>query len=234
MSWKTPAMQSPPVSELPKAAPLKVALEDESYSGGSQGSAIVRKWSEYNHQWAGLIVLVAGLLALVSKFQGQRWAGRVTSEKAALVFPALCTACGALLLTHTHATGNIRGRALCRDEPYADRLARRDRGMGKVAQAARSRRRILCPATRADHSRRQLDLAALPDFCGSDPSQLQGILSCRIKSLRPCLDTRAIRFEVSVRAGAFGAQNLIPKITKQHGNAVSPVSLATDQHHPAR
>ena len=89
-------------------------LEDESYSGGSQGSAIVRKWLEYNHQWAGLIVLVAGLLALVSKFQGQRWAGRVTSEKAALVFPALCTACGALLLTHTHATGNIR------EELYAE------------------------------------------------------------------------------------------------------------------
>jgi copper resistance protein D len=175
MSWKTPGLQSPKVSELPKATPLKVHLEDESFSGGSQDPAIARKWSEYNHQWAGLIVLAAGLLALVSRFKGQGWArnwpllfiglaifivvradadawplgprsfwatfaesdvlqhrlyaflitcfaifewavetGRLSSEKAALVFPALCAAGGALLLTHSHATGNIR------DELFAE------------------------------------------------------------------------------------------------------------------
>ncbi|MBV8630642.1 MAG: CopD family protein, partial [Silvibacterium sp.] len=173
MSWRTPALQSPNVSELPKAAPLKVHLEDESFSGGSQDALISRKWSEYNHQWAGVIVLAAGLLALLSKLKGQRWArnwpllfiglaifivvradadawplgprsfwatfaesdvlqhrlyallitcfavfewavetGRLKSEKAALVFPALCAAGGALLLTHSHATGNIKDELL--------------------------------------------------------------------------------------------------------------------------
>jgi len=169
MSWRSPGLHSPKVSELPKAPPLKVHLEDVSFSGGSLGNAMSRKWSEYNHQWAGLIVLVTGALALVSRFKGQAWArnwpllfiglavfiviradadawplgprsfwatfaesdvlqhrlyallitcfaifewavetGRLNSQKAALVFPALCAAGGALLLTHSHATGNIK------------------------------------------------------------------------------------------------------------------------------
>ena len=175
LSWKTPALQSPKISEMPKFGPLKAHLEDVSFTGGSQESETGRKWSEYNHQWAGLIVLVAGSLALVSRFKGQRWAsnwpllfiglaifiviradadawplgprsfwasfaesdvlqhrlfavlivcfaffewavetGRLDSEKAALVFPALCAVGGALLLTHTHATGNIK------DELFAE------------------------------------------------------------------------------------------------------------------
>jgi len=175
LSWKTPALQSPKISEMPKFGPLKAHLEDVSFTGGSQESETGRKWSEYNHQWAGLIVLAAGSLALVSRFKGQRWAsnwpllfiglaifivvradadawplgprsfwasfaesdvlqhrlyallivcfaifewavetGRLDSEKAALVFPALCAIGGALLLTHTHATGNIK------DELFAE------------------------------------------------------------------------------------------------------------------
>ena len=30
-------------------------------------------WSEYNHHWAGLIVLTAGLLALISRYRWARW-----------------------------------------------------------------------------------------------------------------------------------------------------------------
>jgi putative copper resistance protein D len=31
-------------------------------------------WSEYNHHWAGLVMLLAGALALVSRFRPMRWA----------------------------------------------------------------------------------------------------------------------------------------------------------------
>lgn len=175
MSPKTPVLQSPRYADLPKAPPLKAHLEDASFSGGRVNDAVNRKWSEYNHQWSGLIVLAAGLLAFVSRFKGQRWAknwpllfiglaifiilradadtwplgprsfwasfaevdvlehrifallitsfaifewavetGRLKSEKAALVFPALCAVGGALLITHTHATSNIK------DEVFAE------------------------------------------------------------------------------------------------------------------
>ena len=33
-----------------------------------------KEWSEYNHHWAGLIVLIAGLLALLSRHRTMRWA----------------------------------------------------------------------------------------------------------------------------------------------------------------
>ena len=51
--------------------------------GGCQESQFVatvgsdtndKKWSEYNHHWAGLIVLMAGLLALISRHRTMRWA----------------------------------------------------------------------------------------------------------------------------------------------------------------
>ena len=175
MSPKPPVLHSPKYSDLPKPPDLKWHLEDASYSGGRVNDAMNRKWSEYNHQWSGLIVLMAGLLALVSRFRGQRWAknwpllfiglaifiilradadtwplgprsfwasfsevdvlehrifallitcfavfewavetGRLKSDKAALVFPALCAIGGALLITHTHATSNIK------DEVFAE------------------------------------------------------------------------------------------------------------------
>ena len=41
-------------------------------NGGSD--ATDREWSEYNHHWAGLIVLAAGLLAFASRFARLRWA----------------------------------------------------------------------------------------------------------------------------------------------------------------
>ena len=175
MSWKWPRLETPRLADLPKAAPLKKHLEDTSFTGGSTNDAISQRWSEYNHQWSGLIVLAAGLLALVSRFRGQGWArnwpllffglavfivlradpdawplgprpfwgsfaesevlehrlfavlitcfaifewavetGRVKDGKAAMVFPMLCAVGGALLITHTHGTGDLR------DELYAE------------------------------------------------------------------------------------------------------------------
>ena len=175
MSPKPLVLHSPNHADLPKAPPLKAHLEEASFAGGRTNDLLNRKWSEYNHQWSGLIVLAAGLLAFVSRFKGQRWAknwpllfiglaifiilradadtwplgprsfwesfaevdvlehrffaflitcfalfewavetGRLKSQKAALVFPALCAVGGALLITHTHATGDIK------DEVFAE------------------------------------------------------------------------------------------------------------------
>ena len=129
-------------------------------------------WSEYNHHWAGLFVLVMGGLALLNQ-AGVRWArhwpltllglavfllirsdpevwpmgyvpffeafrdvevlqhrvfvllitvfavfewgvrtGRIRSRRAALVFPLLTAAGGALLLTHSHAISNVKDQLL--------------------------------------------------------------------------------------------------------------------------
>jgi putative copper resistance protein D len=129
-------------------------------------------WSEYNHHWAGLFVVLIGVLALLYQ-AGVRWAkhwplallglaaflairsdpevwpmgyvgifeslrdvevlqhrmfvlliivfavfewsvrtGRLKSPKAAMVFPLLTAAGGALLLTHSHAISNVKDQLL--------------------------------------------------------------------------------------------------------------------------
>jgi putative copper resistance protein D len=130
-------------------------------------------WSEYNHAWAGIVLFVMGILALLSRHRYFRWTriwplmflglavflllradpenwplgpygfwasfsspdvlqhriavvmivlfaifqfgvetGRVKSQAAALVFPAVCALGGALLLTHTHALSNVKEELL--------------------------------------------------------------------------------------------------------------------------
>jgi copper resistance protein D len=75
LSWKRPhLLHTPSVADLPPAPPLKQHLEEASFATGRALDAMNQQWSEYNHQWSGLIVLAAGLLALVSRFKGQGWA----------------------------------------------------------------------------------------------------------------------------------------------------------------
>ncbi|MCU1258758.1 MAG: copper resistance protein [Bryobacterales bacterium] len=130
-------------------------------------------WSEYNHHWAGLVVFVMGILAVLSRYRWFTWARhwpvafvglavflllradpenwplgpsgfwesfsssdvaqhrlfvllivlfaafewgvqthQLKAPKAALVFPAVCTAGGALLLTHVHAVTNLQEELL--------------------------------------------------------------------------------------------------------------------------
>ena len=130
-------------------------------------------WSEYNHNWAGIIVLGVGLLSFLARTGHFPWArhwplmflglavflflrsdpenwplgpngfwesfsspdvlqhrvivllvtafaifewsvvtGRVKSPAAALVFPGVCILGGAILLTHSHALGNIKDELL--------------------------------------------------------------------------------------------------------------------------
>lgn len=166
IEWRWPSFHTPAVAQLAPPTPLSVAVREATFTGGSASDANDRAWSEYNHHWAGLIVLVAGALALVSHLPSQRWARhwpllflglsvfilfradpecwplgprpfwasftapdvlehrlyalliaafsvfewgaetrRLHWPRARFIFPALCAAGGALLLTHTHALG---------------------------------------------------------------------------------------------------------------------------------
>lgn len=130
-------------------------------------------WSEYNHNWAGLVVLLMGILAMLSRLNHFSWAkawplmflglaiflffradpecwplgpqgfwvaflkaevlqhrvavmlivafaifqyrvetNRLKSMSASLVFPSVCALGGVVLLTHTHALGNIKEEML--------------------------------------------------------------------------------------------------------------------------
>lgn len=166
VEWRWPSFHAPAFSQLAPPTPLSVAVREATYTGGSVSDANDRAWSEYNHHWAGLIVLAAGALALISRLPGHGWArhwpllflglsifillradpecwplgprpfwasftapdvlehrayavliaifsifewgvqtGRFRRPRARFVFPVLCAAGGALLLTHTHAFG---------------------------------------------------------------------------------------------------------------------------------
>jgi len=173
MRWVEPRLSSPPFQALAPVTTIRVAIQESLFSSGWQNDANDRAWSEYNHHWSGLIVLVAGLLALLARFQRFRWAqywpllfiglavfivlradpenwplgprsfwasfsspdvlqhrayavlitafaifecavetGRVKSPAASYVFPLLCAAGGALLMTHAHPLSNIKDSIL--------------------------------------------------------------------------------------------------------------------------
>jgi copper resistance protein D len=70
-----PRMTSPAASQLSPPTSIETAVrENEFQGGGASSDAIDRQWSEYNHHWAGLVVLAAGLLAFLSRFAVMRWA----------------------------------------------------------------------------------------------------------------------------------------------------------------
>jgi putative copper resistance protein D len=169
-----PRMTSPVFAALAPTTPLDVAIKNTQFNVASPPSdANGRAWSEYNHHWSGLIVLAAGVLALLSRLPKAQWArnwplvfaglavfivlrgdpeswplgprpfwasmavpdimqhrfyallilafavfewgnqtGRWRSHWASLVFPLLCAAGGALLLTHNHSVGNVKEELL--------------------------------------------------------------------------------------------------------------------------
>jgi putative copper resistance protein D len=173
MQPKWPRMQTPPLSELSPASSL--AIPQNSLLPGSFLPGQKRQtnnpadiaWSEYNHHWAGLVVLAIGILAVFSRrflwarywplvflglaafllvradsenwplgprgfwesfqvaevaqhrvfvllivaFAVFEWAvqtHRLAASRAGLVFPLVCAAGGALLLTHSHSLGNVK------------------------------------------------------------------------------------------------------------------------------
>ncbi len=85
MSPQAPRLASPSVQELPEdvyAAQKKAfevgSLSTESYVPGQTGTRpntpAEKAWSEYNHHWAGIVVLSMGLLALVAQAGRISWA----------------------------------------------------------------------------------------------------------------------------------------------------------------
>jgi putative copper resistance protein D len=69
-----PRMSSPPLAALTPPSSLAVAVQDSQFVPTVGSDDTDRAWSEYNHHWAGLIVLIAGLLALLSRHRTMRWA----------------------------------------------------------------------------------------------------------------------------------------------------------------
>jgi copper resistance protein D len=74
MHPELPRLTSPAVSQLTPPTSLETAVRETEFQATGGSDATDRKWSEYNHHWAGLIVLVAGLLAFASRFALLRWA----------------------------------------------------------------------------------------------------------------------------------------------------------------
>lgn len=85
MSPQAPRLSSPTVQELPEDvyAAQKIAFEvgslsTESYVPGQTGTRpntpAEKAWSEYNHHWAGIVVLSMGLLALLAQAGKISWA----------------------------------------------------------------------------------------------------------------------------------------------------------------
>lgn len=183
-SPRLPRLSSPEwkeLSESTKETLKKAAASGQSvpvsfvpgqFAAGTNGPAD-RAWSEYNHNWAGLIVFLMGILALFSRSRYFAWAKiwplaflglavflflradpenwplgpngfwasfgeaevlqhrlavllliafagfqylvetkKLKSQEAALVFPIVCILGGMVLLTHSHALGNIKEELL--------------------------------------------------------------------------------------------------------------------------
>lgn len=69
-----PRMTSPPAAALTPPTSMAVAIKVSEFQPMAASDANDRAWSEYNHHWAGLVVLVAGFLAFLSRFPAARWA----------------------------------------------------------------------------------------------------------------------------------------------------------------
>lgn len=76
MTPQWPRLTSPSFSALKPPTSLRVGLEQHEFGAGSQNDAMDDAWSEYNHHWAGIMVLLAGFLALFASTgkRSLRWA----------------------------------------------------------------------------------------------------------------------------------------------------------------
>jgi putative copper resistance protein D len=181
---RMPRLKSPPLSalsesgeEVAKRAAAAGVVIPPSFVPGQAAASFTGPgdiaWSEYNHNWAGIIVLGVGLLSflnrtgyfpwakhwplmflglavflflrsdpenwplgpngfwesfsapdvlqhrlivlLVTAFAVFEWSvvtDRIKSPAAGLVFPGVCALGGAILLTHSHALGNVKDELL--------------------------------------------------------------------------------------------------------------------------
>jgi putative copper resistance protein D len=64
MHWVAPRFSTPAFSQLAPPSSLAVSVQDAAFRDGTYSDATDRAWSEYNHHWAGLLVLFTGVFAL--------------------------------------------------------------------------------------------------------------------------------------------------------------------------
>jgi copper resistance protein D len=81
-----PRLHSPSFAALTPPSSMENAVQVHAFDGEGASDANDRAWSEYNHHWAGIIVLVAGCLALLSRLRSARWARHWPLAFAALAF----------------------------------------------------------------------------------------------------------------------------------------------------
>ncbi|MHB1744759.1 MAG: copper resistance D family protein [Acidobacteriaceae bacterium] len=77
MTPRWPSFSTPSVRALPAVQPMKAAIQTYALSPDDAKSAnnrMEQEWSEYNHHSAGIVVLVAGLLAMLGRWDRARWA----------------------------------------------------------------------------------------------------------------------------------------------------------------
>jgi putative copper resistance protein D len=74
MQPKPPRMTSPPIAALAPPSSIAVEVQQSQFVATVGSDKNDKEWSEYNHHWAGLIVLIAGLLWLMSRHRRVRWA----------------------------------------------------------------------------------------------------------------------------------------------------------------
>lgn len=72
-----PRLETPPISAMPAVQPLGLAMRQEAMSPEEiqhANNRVEQAWSEYNHHWAGIIVLLAGAFAVLGKWNRMKWA----------------------------------------------------------------------------------------------------------------------------------------------------------------
>jgi putative copper resistance protein D len=74
MHPEVPRLKSPSASQLTPPTSIETEVQVAEFHPTGASDETDREWSEYNHHWAGLIVLAAGLLAFASRFPGMHWA----------------------------------------------------------------------------------------------------------------------------------------------------------------
>ena len=76
MEPRWPRLTSPSFSALKPPTSLRAGLEQHQFGAGSLNDVMDDAWSEYNHHWAGIMVLLAGFLALLASTgkRSLRWA----------------------------------------------------------------------------------------------------------------------------------------------------------------
>ena len=77
MTPRWPSFSTPSVRALPLVQSMKAAIQTYALSPDDAKAAnnkMEQEWSDYNHHWAGIIVLFAGLLAMLGRWDRARWA----------------------------------------------------------------------------------------------------------------------------------------------------------------